>query len=594
MKTQYGTMAAYVSRATVKLCVAALVALFIALLLIGNALADEIFDYSNNGDDYGKKVAEMCASVDNGGFGANSADSVFRSASKSYVVLFRTENTDIPFETAPFNAYIVAYGPNGFATLVCDDQTEAIEWLTAQDGVLYAEENKDVTATEYDDELISAASVAFNSYGATQHAFGDYIKYVKNRGSGTVTVAVIDSGVNRHTFILPRITRLGYDYVDNDSDPTNDGKGHGTHVAGIVADCTRELPIYIYPIRVLDNDGNGSAANVISAINEAVRNSADVINLSLSAKGSSQSLEDTIRNAIEAGVTVVVSAGNNSQDASNETPARMTESGIIVVGSVNRDGTKSSFSNFGNSVDVYAYGSGINSCLGTDSYTLMSGTSMAAPHMSAFSAMIKYVNHSLSPAEVEGIVKGSVPEDSTIPTALSLIPYTEYSFCLSDITLWEGDTLRLPTLAIPVALGIDITYSPDDADIAYVDDGLLTAVSEGMTTLTAECAGHDDMTINVTVLSGSSGTVTLPSGTITISDEAFMNLSGANVVIPDSVITIGKDAFGGGVIGTVSIPTSVDQIDENDFSGAVILCDEDSVILEYARENGLQYIINEE
>ena len=121
-------------------------------------------------------------------------------------------------------------------------------------------------------------------------------------GSGSCKIAIIDSGTYRHSLIGARLIVGGHDYIDNDDDSTNDLNGHGTRVAGIVADCTQGLPVYVYPIRVLDADANGKTSNVISAILEATNAHVNIINLSLATFTQSELLESAVRSAISSGI----------------------------------------------------------------------------------------------------------------------------------------------------------------------------------------------------------------------------------------------------------------------------------------------------
>ena len=542
------------------------------------ALAETSYDLRSSIQDYCKKVSELNASLEE--------TSTVRGRGRMQMVLFLTNAVDLKFDEAPFEVQCVAYGPGGFSVVLCDDSVRAVEWLLTQESVICAEVDSDVEACS--DEKSGNAS--FQSWGAEALGFAEYLAFAKQVGVNSVTVAVIDSGVYSHSLINSKILSCGYDYVDNDSDPTNDLNGHGTRVAGIVADCTRMLPVYIYPVRVLDAGANGKISNVISAVLEATAAKVDVINLSLSSFSESPILERAIRDAVAVGTTVVVAAGNYSCDASQVIPAKMMDKGVIVVGSVEHDGTRSSFSNYGESVDVYVYGRNILSCSRSGGYVADSGTSMSAPHVSALGAMIKLVHPSSSPANIEERIRAASAGVVPIPFARAMVPQ-RLGFMLENISLQKDQQLILPVRAIPVTAMEAIKYTSSDPEIVDIKDGILSVEGVGTAQIVASCIGFEDMIFVVSVTETSCGTITLPQNLRIIEEEAFYGMTAARVEIPSGVLQIGDRAFDDGRICLISIPKTVTDIGENRFSGAVILCAENSAALEYAMEHGLQYLI---
>jgi Subtilisin-like serine proteases len=229
-----------------------------------------------------------------------------------------------------------------------------------------------------------------------------------------VTVAVLDTGVNSSHEDLKDSIVSGYDFADDKQD-TNDLVGHGTHVAGIVAAQTDNgigitgiaKNCKIMPVKVLDDDGNGSDANIIEGIKYATDHGAQVINMSLGGPGESDALQDAINYATSHGVNVVVAAGN--ENGAIDTPGNCK--GVITVGAIDRDGERASYSNFGTKLDVVAPGTDILSTYiggtGPSGYTYFSGTSMAAPFVSGVVALIKSVNPNITPAAVTDIIHQS-------------------------------------------------------------------------------------------------------------------------------------------------------------------------------------------
>lgn len=250
-------------------------------------------------------------------------------------------------------------------------------------------------------------------------------------GSG-VTAYVIDTGVRiTHNEFGNRASH-GYDFVDNDNDAT-DCNGHGTHVAGTIGGSAYGVAknVNIVGVRVLGCDGSGSFSGVISGI-DWVKNNASgpsVANMSLGG-GASQSVDDAVNNAVAAGVSFVVAAGNDNSNACNYSPARAADA--ITVGSTTSSDSRSSFSNYGSCLDIYAPGSSITSAwYNSDSSTnTISGTSMAAPHVAGAVALYLDEDPSLSPAQVDALL-GNRASSGKVSDAKSGSP-NELLFTLAD------------------------------------------------------------------------------------------------------------------------------------------------------------------
>ncbi|GAB1109071.1 MAG: S8 family peptidase [Shewanella algae] len=224
-------------------------------------------------------------------------------------------------------------------------------------------------------------------------------------GSG-VTAFVIDTGVrNTHNEFGGRASS-GYDFIDNDND-SSDCNGHGTHVAGTIGGSTYGVAknVNIVGVRVLNCSGSGTNSGVISGINW-VKNNAQgpsVANMSLGG-GASQALDDAVNAAVAAGISFVVAAGNDNSNACNYSPARAANA--VTVGSTTSTDSRSSFSNYGTCLDIYAPGSSITSAwYNSNSATnTISGTSMASPHVAGVAALYLAENPALSPTQLTNLL----------------------------------------------------------------------------------------------------------------------------------------------------------------------------------------------
>jgi subtilisin family serine protease len=230
-------------------------------------------------------------------------------------------------------------------------------------------------------------------------------------GSG-VTAYIIDTGIrSTHSQFGGRVG-AGYTAI-NDGNGTNDCNGHGTHVAGTVGGSTYGVAkqVTLRPVRVLDCSGNGSTSGVIAGVNWVTSNhvagTPAVANMSLGG-GVSSALDTAVTGSISDGVTYAVAAGNESTNACNGSPSRV--GAAVTVGSTTSTDARSSFSNYGSCLDLFAPGSSITSAWYTsDSATnTISGTSMATPHVAGVAALYLQGDPTASAATVSGaIVNGA-------------------------------------------------------------------------------------------------------------------------------------------------------------------------------------------
>jgi serine protease len=229
-------------------------------------------------------------------------------------------------------------------------------------------------------------------------------------GAG-VNAYVIDTGILfSHQEFQGRAVS-GIDLVDNDNDAT-DCNGHGTHVSGTIGGRTYGVAknVNLIGVRVLDCNGSGSYSSVIAGVDwvTAHHKSPAVANMSLGGP-ISQALEDAIANSIKSGVTYALAAGNDNQSACLSSPSRMKEA--IKVGSTTNTDQRSSFSNFGDCVDIFAPGSDIESAWDTSpsATNTISGTSMATPHTTGVLALYLEKNPAASPEQVKAaLIAGSI------------------------------------------------------------------------------------------------------------------------------------------------------------------------------------------
>lgn len=227
-------------------------------------------------------------------------------------------------------------------------------------------------------------------------------------GTG-VNAYVIDTGVRITHNQFGNRGRSGYTAI-NDGNGTNDCQGHGTHVAGTIGSTTYGVAkdARIYAVRVLGCDGSGSNSGVIGGVDWVAANHIKpaVANMSLGG-GASSALDNAVNSAVSQGITMVVAAGNDNSNACSYSPARAANA--ITVGSTTSSDARSSFSNYGSCLDIYAPGSSITSTWSTSNTATntISGTSMASPHVAGVAALYLDEYPNASPTQVGNAIKNA-------------------------------------------------------------------------------------------------------------------------------------------------------------------------------------------
>ena len=244
----------------------------------------------------------------------------------------------------------------------------------------------------------------------------------ETKGRTDVVVAVVDSGVDMtHPDLKNRIKNSGKDFINNDNDATDDF-WHGTFVAGIVGaqnDNGEGIAgvawnCMILPVKVLDNTGVGTTAQVASGITWAADAGAAVINLSLGAETGTETLRAALKYAYDKGVVIVAAAGNANGNVYY--PAAY-DTYVLSVAATDYNDARAEFSNFGARIDVAAPGVRVLSTVptwyfGPDvlPYGYGDGTSFSAPHVSGLAALIKSLKSWLTPAQIQDIIRFSADD----------------------------------------------------------------------------------------------------------------------------------------------------------------------------------------
>lgn len=315
---------------------------------------------------------------------------------------------------------------------------QALDWFRQRPEVLAAEPNQRYRAHRVPNDPDRGRLYGLDRIGAA--AAWDI-----TQGEAGVVVAVFDTGMDlTHPDLVPNLWKNpaevpgnridddangwvddvhGIDVVEGDGDPSDDA-GHGTHVAGTlgavgdngVGVAGVAWRVQLLPVRVLSVDGSGTTAEFASAFDYAVQLkrrgvNLRVINCSWGGSFPSLALREAMGAAAAAGILMVCSAGNDHSDidARPAFPAVYDLPEILSVGASTTCDEPSSFSNHGRvTVDLAAPGSGILSTFrGGERYAVLSGTSMAAPHVSGAAALLFGLRPQASPAEIRALLLGT-------------------------------------------------------------------------------------------------------------------------------------------------------------------------------------------
>lgn len=348
---------------------------------------------------------------------------------------------DLVHATATRPAGALHYRPVTRLALNGQDLDTTVARLAADPRVDYVEPNYPVTVAAWaSDPAVNTLQWGFRRIGGPRA-----LELLAGRPLDTaVTLAIVDTGIDeRHVELAGRLLP-GHDYL-RDSHITRDNNGHGTHVAAIAGAATGNhigiaAPFAgkLLPVRVLGSRGTGSMGDVADGIDYAVAHGARVINLSLGAPYDSHTLEDSVRDAWNAGVVVVAAAGNAGRNQQLY-PAGYNDA-ISVSAWAFADTGLADFSSYHRTVELTAPGEHVYSAFLQGGYQLLSGSSMAAPLVSGVAAALLAARPTLTNDCVRRLLQESA-EDVRSPGRDDKSGYGLLRF---DRAVEQLDTLTCP------------------------------------------------------------------------------------------------------------------------------------------------------
>ncbi|CAN5175589.1 hypothetical protein BH09PAT2_BH09PAT2_03460 [soil metagenome] len=304
---------------------------------------------------------------------------------------------------------------------------------------------------------------------------------IGGNGEG-VTVYVIDSGLAPHSE-LPNAHEIA-NFIDTTDTDCN---GHGTHVAGTIAGETVGVApgVDIESIKALTCNNSGTTESVIAAVNFAVNDHNEkenraIVNMSLTQPSGSEAIDEAVKNAANNNITMVVAAGNAHSSACIGSPSGLGGiDGIISVAASTRQDQPSNISNTGPCVDIYAPGKDIYSTWLNNEYEIISGTSMATPHVSGVAALYLQDHPGAYPAEVEEAIKTAAEKDimtgvptDTVNSLLNIggvrpdidktVTFTSTELLFQQPVWGEFETLSIQVPTANITNSTDIIWSPSE------------------------------------------------------------------------------------------------------------------------------------
>lgn len=370
-----------------------------------------------------------------------------------------------------------------------------------------------------------------------------------NKGKKTVTVAVIDTGIDyNHSALAPNMVK-GIDYRDNDNDPMDltgaQNPGHGTHCAGIIG-ATGLIDggiqgispeVQMMPIRFLGADGSGDLNNGIKSIDYAIEKGVQVISASWGAAvptAQAQPLIEAVQRADAAGIIFVAAAANDGKNNDNTAmyPTNANTANMIAVAASNSSDAKPSWSNYGKAmVSIAAPGDAIMSTLPSNKYGNLSGTSMATPLVAGLVAFLKAQDPTLTGAEIRSLMQ-STGAKVQIETACNC----RIDALASVTTLLDKQSWVVPAAA---TIAVDATqqfamknasgavkFESSDANIATITEaGLLTGKVQGTVTIKAtDASGRSVSSLDINVGKTESSNPGGPGGECPLGDPMLCEI----------------------------------------------------------------------
>lgn len=518
----------------------------------------------------GKEIAALCNEYDNYS-NSNDGDKI-----DNRLMVKTNDNID------EYGAVDSVYG-FGYAFLQYADEKSAQK----------AKENYEKSGYTADYDCVVTSSSTYDKYNMNDEwAYEETdavsaLDYYKLKAKSNINIAVVDSGINyNHELFKNRVVRTKMDFSTDNTGDEMDKAGHGTKVAGAIAKSTPSN-VKLFAYKIFDKNLKGTSSGVVAALSyiNQLKNKPDIINCSFTTGG----LGTVIDELVDMGVTVVASAGNDGKKVYKQ-PAIFDS--VITVAATNQYGYAWSSSSYGSCVDISAPGVSVYTANFpvNNSYAQFSGTSMAAPLVSAAAAYVLMENKKYTPEQVkQELIATATPfkKDDCYNDRYGA-GIVNFSNIING-TRCKDVTANLQSGVYRDDISVELKSANTLTDIYYTTDGTLPSKTNG--TKYIEPINLTETTRITAVAFARAGTpfkskftyldyyifkdgeseFVVDDGTYRCGIKAYLG-NDTNITIPDKIngIEVGsikEECFKNSNIESVTLPSSVTLIEQQAFYG---------------------------
>ena len=518
----------------------------------------------------GKEIAALCNEYDNYS-NSNDGDKI----DNRLIV-----KTDTPIDE--YGAVDSVYG-FGYAFLQYADEKSAQK----------AQENYEESGYTADYDCVVTSSSTYDKYNTNDEwAYEETdavsaLDYYKLKAKSNINIAVVDSGINyNHELLKYRVVRTKMDFSSDNTGDEMDKAGHGTKVAGAIAKSTPSN-VKLFAYKIFDKNLKGTSSGVVAALSyiKQLKNKPDIINCSFTTGG----LGTVIDELVDMGVTVVASAGNDGKKVYKQ-PAIFDS--VITVAATNQYGYAWSSSSYGSCVDISAPGVSVYTANFpvNNSYAQFSGTSMAAPLVSAAAAYVLMENKKYTPEQVkQELIATATPfkKDDCYNERYGA-GIVNFSNIING-TRCKDVTANLQSGVYRDDISVELKSANTLTDIYYTTDGTLPSKTNGTkyiepinltetTRINAVAFARGGTpfhskftTLDYYILKDGESEFVVDDGTYLCGIKAYLG-NDTNITIPDKingieVASINERCFENSNIESVTLPSSVTSIEQQAFYG---------------------------
>lgn len=518
----------------------------------------------------GKEIAALCSEYDNYS-NSNDGDKI-----DNRLMVKTNDRID------EYGAVDSVYG-FGYAFLQYADKKSAQK----------AKENYEKSGYTADYDRVVTSSSTYDKYNMNEEwAYEETdavsaLDYYKLKAKSNINIAVVDSGINyNHELLKYRVVRTKMDFSTDNTGDEMDKAGHGTKVAGAIAKSTPSN-VKLFAYKIFDKNLKGTSSGVVAALSyiNQLKNKPDIINCSFTTGG----LGTVIDELVDMGVTVVASAGNDGKKVYKQ-PAIFDS--VITVAATNQYGYAWSSSSYGSCVDISAPGVSVYTANFpvNNSYAQFSGTSMAAPLVSAAAAYVLMENKKYTPEQVkQELIATATPfkKDDCYNDRYGA-GIVNFSNIING-TRCKDVTANLQSGVYRDDISVELKSANTLTDIYYTTDGTLPSKTNG--TKYIEPINLTETTRITAVAFARAGTpfkskftyldyyifkdgeseFVVDDGTYRCGIKAYLG-NDTNITIPDKINgievgSINERCFKNSNIESVTLPSSVTSIEQQAFYG---------------------------